>query len=306
MKKPYLTSSEASELLGLSKNYIRKYLDPATDINGKPIRIGREFAYYTDDVKRLKKEIENERRKFKEETLNPEDLRPKERKSLAKSAYALRTLRNLGEIISDKTKGYKNQIKEKMKRKNKYTGDDKIVKSIALYPKKKEEVSDKKLVGFLSPEELYNLGIRLKPDVNQLRKKGIPYLKEKLRNFCNGFVDYCRKKGENLYEIDKNDLQKYAKNYLKREGEKQKISLDEKTFLRIVIDLKNNRLGEKKLGKYARDLIEKCIKEKEISQTLRITLTGEFEKRSEELAMDLFKEINFSKLYEISKNLPVD
>lgn len=301
-----MTTSEAANYVGVSKNYIRKYLDPVIDNKGYKIREGRELIYHKNDVDELKKYLEGEKKREVKETIKPEDLSPEERKVIAGKSYKLKTLRELNKIISDVYDPCRLELLELMKNKSKYTGDKKVLEGISIYPKKEFEINDQELSRIISLDELVRLGIKINPDVKSLREKGVKYVKEKLRKIVKNFVDYCNKNDLNIYEIESKDLKNKVSEFLSSQGKRQNITISKNELFRLISDLKNNRLGEKRLGKYARELVESCIKEKIGPPSIRITLTPEFERLSKETAENMTNQLNLSYLDEIAKKLPVD
>lgn len=52
------TTSEAAEYLGISPKKVRELLQPIT-IDGRPLRLGNEYIYRSDEVEELRKAIES-------------------------------------------------------------------------------------------------------------------------------------------------------------------------------------------------------------------------------------------------------
>ncbi|NIO22564.1 MAG: hypothetical protein GTN38_00870 [Candidatus Aenigmarchaeota archaeon] len=325
----YVTSSQATRYTGMSKRWLRDRLDPVTDDLENQIRIGREIAYHTPHVRQLKIELDKETKSRKKKTLRPEDLSPEKRKELAKETVKYYVLGQIRGDVEETRRDSGDLIKKTMGVNTSYTGDGEVVKSISHYPRKETEVSVKGLSNLFTQEELLDSGIAsLDANVKILRARGPRKLKEKLRSMYDEFLKFFNWSYalDELHSIDDEQLReqavKFLREYDKLESDKlgsrpliskggklipkHRMRIGIRYFWPILKDAKNKRLGEKRLAMHARILIERYITETLKPKSLRITLTEEYAKMAEEVAVESLESLDLSKLDEMTEQLLVE
>jgi hypothetical protein len=299
MPEDLMSRSEVAKFLGISKKKVDSYLEPVRDSEGKPYRIGREYAYLRGEVKEKKKDVERERRRIRKITLGPEDLSSEQKNELGRSAVTYEGNKAIGKAIEASANNERENMENILGRKEQYTGDD-ITKSISYGWDIKSTVKVEQVLKYFSRRFLENQSILEKNyNAKLLEKKGPELMKVKLNNVVGKFESFYEERNIKLEELDQKGFEKTVRDF----SRKHRTSIPMRYLMGMMIDYKNNRLTDRKLGEYSRKLIETCVVKTPKTRKLRITLHDKHKKSIEKIAEEIADETEFPKLKELQNKL---